>query len=664
MPRAPTPRKQVDFAPSALTGGNYGARPTRRRAAADDKTIERLTLGAGLGFVLVNVVVFCFFMPAHDLHVHHEVKPPKRASSPPPSPPRASAGAAKPVRAPVPRPSSVKSGPTQGPRPVGPANAPPPLKDFYPHGVDSLAADDAGANAAGGFAVDEEVSVSAPSMMGRWLAQCAVAPRCSCLMHGLGPSSEALFAAFPTVAFFVLATGPSAQQLASRLSRAGHSHVYVLRTDLTTKGVAPLNNDVLNPTRAKLTALHALRVSNEFFDLQIIHSNAPSWLVDPSVEDARAILSLSAWTLVLLPDSDASARAWRRAAATKAAAVVLDADVAAGDGAVAAAAAAPAAPAIDGDAVAATSRVTAVVAASGCVDNAAAETAGSVVAATMANRCEGGPIELPALRDPTAATALLLELTTLRRLNAHHYSCWHSPRCHQRMYVMDLARDESAPAGDAAGLARAADGGDEIRLRASHEIAQRARQLLRRGWVRRIPRLYRVDDGTRFGAHNFSTLDEGWALRKKDLGFDTGGMNLDTAIGLQLAVGARARLAQQFLALPVGRDMMLWNIIVGRLGLYAIDQEGHAFEDGAVPWSQRVWPYCISVRDCYEKALAALCGRQRPSQPLEECFAALTQAQLCPDAARPYPCPNGCQPSFLDCKGRGSKAASFVGRKA
>jgi hypothetical protein len=57
------------------------------------------------------------------------------------------------------------------------------------------------------------------------------------------------------------------------------------------------------------------------------------------------------------------------------------------------------------------------------------------------------------------------------------------------------------------------------------------------------------------------------------LGFDTGGLNLDTAIGLQLAVGARARLAAQFLALPVGRDMMLWNIIVGVRGLYAIDQE-------------------------------------------------------------------------------------------
>ena len=103
-------------------------------------------------------------------------------------------------------------------------------------------------------------------------------------------------------------------------------------------------------------------------------------------------------------------------------------------------------------------------------------------------------------------------------------------------------------------------------------------------------------------------------------------------------------------------------LAVGRDGLYAIDQEGHAYEDGAVPWGERVWPYCISVRDCYEKALAALCGRQRPSQPLRECFAALTQAQLCPDNSRPYPCPNGCQESFEACTRRGSKESAFVAR--
>jgi hypothetical protein len=82
-----------------------------------------------------------------------------------------------------------------------------------------------------------------------------------------------------------------------------------------------------------------------------------------------------------------------------------------------------------------------------------------------------------------------------------------------------------------------------------------------------------------------------------------------------------------------------------------------------VPWSDKVWPYCLSVRDCYEKALGALCGRQRPTQPLAECFAALTQAQLCPDAAQPFPCPNGCRASFLDCSRRGTKEDAFVGRE-
>ena len=66
------------------------------------------------------------------------------------------------------------------------------------------------------------------------------------------------------------------------------------------------------------------------------------------------------------------------------------------------------------------------------------------------------------------------------------------------------------------------------------------RRVLQRSWQRRVPRLHRIEDGTRFGAHNFSKLSEAWALRGKDLGFDTGGMNLDTAIGLQLAVSACA----------------------------------------------------------------------------------------------------------------------------
>ena len=85
-------------------------------------------------------------------------------------------------------------------------------------------------------------------------------------------------------------------------------------------------------------------------------------------------------------------------------------------------------------------------------------------------------------------------------------------------------------------------------------------------------------------------------------------------------------------------------------------------DDGAVPWGDRVWPYCISVRDCYEKALGALCGKHNPRQPLSECFAALTKADFCTDAAKPYPCPNGCQASFEDCARRGKKEEAFVQR--
>ena len=64
----------------------------------------------------------------------------------------------------------------------------------------------------------------------------------------------------------------------------------------------------------------------------------------------------------------------------------------------------------------------------------------------------------------------------MRRLNAHHFSCWHSPRCHQRMYVMDLPPAE--------------EGG--------------------RKWARRVPTLRRVDDVTRTGAHKFASLGEAW----------------------------------------------------------------------------------------------------------------------------------------------------------
>ena len=475
--------------------------------------------------------------------------------------------------------------------------------------------------------VDETVDPVAPSIFAQWLTQCAAGPRCSCLMHGVTADSETLFTAFPSVAFFVLLAGPTAQQLSARLSAAKLNHVYVLRADLQTLGSAPMKNDVVNPTSKRLSALEALRVSNEFFDLQIVTAAAPKWLRQPSVSDAKAILSLSAWTLVLMPASCAVFKpnlecaqgpvAWHKA---------TEADSSGG-----------------GDA---TASIDVAITADGCDDNMVLDSSSYAISASESriNRCVNGPDGLPSLRDSTAAFSLLFELKSLRRLNAHHYSCWHSPRCHQRMYVMDLPRVD--------------DGAD------TNDDADARRQLLRRGWVRRVPRLHRVDDGTTFGAHKFSTLAEAWDMRGKDLGFDTGGMNLDTAIGLQLASSMRTRLAAQFLALPVGRDMMLWNIIVGRRGLYAIDQENQAFEDGKVPWGDRVWPYCISVRDCYEKALGALCARQRPVQPLHECFAALTQATMCPSAALPFPCANGCRASFLDCAHRSSKDEAFVGRVA
>jgi hypothetical protein len=46
--------------------------------------------------------------------------------------------------------------------------------------------------------------------------------------------------------------------------------------------------------------------------------------------------------------------------------------------------------------------------------------------------------------------------------------------------------------------------------------------------------------------------------------------------------------------------MMLWNIIIGSTGLYAIDQEGRIFSEGAVPWDSPARPYvgdvCFVIR--------------------------------------------------------------------
>ena len=101
---------------------------------------------------------------------------------------------------------------------------------------------------------------------------------------------------------------------------------------------------------------------------------------------------------------------------------------------------------------------------------------------------------------------------------------------------------------------------------------------------------------SRYGRYEFDSLHGAWQRRGKNLGFDTGGewtsspipphtasrptprtphpppsypslsnpgLNVDTLIHLGLDPQLRLPLLTQFLSLPVGRDMMLWNIIVG-----------------------------------------------------------------------------------------------------
>ena len=210
------------------------------------------------------------------------------------------------------------------------------------------------------------------------------------------------------------------------------------------------------------------------------------------------------------------------------------------------------------------------------------------------------------------------------RLNLHHLSCWEAPRCHDRMYLMSLARAEAAADGAA--------------------------------WARRVPALHRVEPHGKWppGTHPFASVAEALALRGKAIPFETGGANLDTLVALRLHRTQRARLATQFLAIPVGRDMMLWNIVAGREGAFAIDQEGVVYPDGGVPWERRAMPYCLSVRDCYEKPLGALCGLPY-THPGQLYGAALTSAAAelfaaqCVDARRPYPCPFGCRASYEEC---------------
>eukprot|EP00966_Prymnesium_polylepis_P207803 4813590-Prymnesium_polylepis.2 len=61
----------------------------------------------------------------------------------------------------------------------------------------------------------------------------------------------------------------------------------------------------------------------------------------------------------------------------------------------------------------------------------------------------------------------------------------------------------------------------------------------------------------------------------------------------------------------------------------------------------RVFPYCTSVRDCYEKAIGGICHRQ-PKQSLADCVAQLAAAR-CPDPARPFPCRDRCEASYANC---------------
>ena len=65
------------------------------------------------------------------------------------------------------------------------------------------------------------------------------------------------------------------------------------------------------------------------------------------------------------------------------------------------------------------------------------------------------------------------------------------------------------------------------------------------------------------------------------------------------------------------------------------------------PPPQNVFPYCTSIRDCYEKAISCICRRQ-PRQPLVEAVAELS-TNHCADPARPFPCRDGCEPSYVNC---------------
>ena len=134
----------------------------------------------------------------------------------------------------------------------------------------------------------------------------------------------------------------------------------------------------------------------------------------PAASDAKALLSLAAWTLLLLPNADESATHWRQLANEQASAHDKGPD-----------------------AVASTAQLELSIAAEGCVDSAVVPPAAAspMTVGRLADRCAVGASEVPSLKDGQADAAMLIETKALRRLNAHHYSCWHSPRCHQRMYA-------------------------------------------------------------------------------------------------------------------------------------------------------------------------------------------------------------------------------------
>ena len=349
---------------------------------------------------------------------------------------------------------------------------------------------------------------TAPSVFLDALVRCSKRQRCSVLQHGVTPSSEALFAALPSVAFFVVEPDETAaKRLVLSLAARNASHVHVLAAPLDRVGAAPMRNAVLNPGGARrLTALQALQTSNEFFDLQLVHAAAA-----PGAAVARSLLALAPATLLLLPTA-AAAAAWRAAVA-----------------------ALPATPPRADDAV-------------GAAVELAAEAFDGCAAAGCAARAGAA-----ALDDGAAHTASLVQLTRLRRLSAHHLSCWAAPRCHSRMYVSELPaapplRDQLA-SGD---VGDDGDGDDDGDLEAA--AADGGAGVA--PWRRRLPRMYRVEVATPGGGRGAAvdSLASAWAARGKRIPFETGGVNLDSLVALGLHGRQRAALAAGFLRLRVGRD--------------------------------------------------------------------------------------------------------------